>query len=107
MLIRFLAAAGALAAMMSSALAQELPRTASGRPDLQGIWQVSNRASVDIEDHAARWGMPAGRSVVDGGEVPYQDWARERQRENFRNRATADPLNNCYLPGTPRIMYMP
>ena len=107
MLIRFLAAAGALAAIMSSAPAQELPRTASGRPDLQGIWQVSDRAAVDIEDHAARWGMPAGRSVVDGGEVPYQDWARERQRENFRNRATADPLNNCYLPGTPRIMYMP
>ena len=50
--------------------------------------------------------MPAGRSVVDGGEIPYQPWAAVKKAENFANRATADPLSHCYLPGVPRIMYM-
>ncbi len=83
-----------------------LPRTADGRPDLQGIWQVRNRASYDLQDHVARHRMPAGRGVVEGGEIPYQPWAAARKLENFSNRATADPLANCFLPGVPRVMYM-
>ena len=87
-----------------------LPRMADGRPNLQGIWQVRNRASVDLQDHVARHGMPAGRGVVEdgveGGEIPYQPWATAKKRENFANRTTADPLASCYLPGVPRIMYM-
>jgi len=91
------------------AAAQEsasVPRLPDGRPDLQGIWQVRNRASYDLEDHVARHGMPPGRSVVEGGTIPYQPSALARKRENFANRATADPLAQCYLPGVPRIMYM-
>ena len=87
-------------------VAQTLPRTADGRPNLQGIWQVRNRASYDLQDHAAKVGMPAGRSVVDGEEIPYQPWAAARRLENFANRKNADPLEKCYLPGVPRIMYM-
>ena len=83
-----------------------IPRTADGRPDLQGIWQVRNRAAYDLEDHVARDGMPAGRSVVVGGAIPYQPWAAARKREHFVNRATADPLAQCFMPGVPRIMYM-
>lgn len=30
------------------------PRTAAGRPDLNGIWQVLNTANYDIESHPAR-----------------------------------------------------
>jgi hypothetical protein len=86
--------------------ASAIPRTADGRPNLQGIWQVRNRASYDLQDHHARHGMPAGRSVVDGGDIPYQDWAAKKKEENFANRATADPLASCYMPGVPRIMYM-
>lgn len=88
------------------ALGQSLPRTADGRPDLQGIWQAVNRASYDLEDHAARHDMPPGRSVVDGGTIPYRPWAAEQRRMNFENRATADPLASCFLPGVPRIMTM-
>jgi hypothetical protein len=91
------------------AAAQEsasIPRVPDGRPDLQGIWQVGNRASYDLEDHVARRGMPAGRSVVEGGSIPYQPWALERKQRNFTTRATADPLAECYLPGVPRVMYM-
>ncbi len=85
--------------------AQTIPRTASGKPNLQGIWQVQNRAAYDLQDHVARHNMPAGRGVVDG-EIPYLDWALEQKKQNFANRATDDPLSHCYLPGTPRIMYL-
>jgi hypothetical protein len=93
-----------LVAAAGSVSAQDLPRAADGRPDLQGIWQAVNRASFNLEDHVARHDMPAGRSVVDGGTIPYQPWADEQRRENFANRATADPLASCYLPGVPRVM---
>ena len=83
-----------------------IPRTPDGRPNLQGIWQVRNRASYDLQDHVARYLMPAGRGVVEGGEIPYQPWAVAKRHENFANRATADPLAHCYMPGVPRIMYM-
>jgi hypothetical protein len=86
--------------------ARAIPRMPDGRPNLQGIWQVRNRASYDLQDHVARHAMPAGRSVVDGLEIPYQPWAAARKIENFTNRATADPLAQCYMPGVPRIMYM-
>ena len=86
--------------------AQAVPRTAEGRPNLQGIWQVRNRASYGLEDHHARAGMPAGRSVVEGGEIPYQPWAAAKRTENYLNRQMADPLSKCLMPGVPRIMYL-
>src|SRR4051812_38605924 len=91
---------------MQAVSAKSLPRTADGKPNLQGIWQVRNRAAVDLQDHAARNGMPAGKSVVEGGAIPYQPSAAAKRLENFANRQTADPLSHCYLPGVPRIMYM-
>ena len=83
-----------------------LPRTADGKPDLSGIWQVHNRAAADLEDHVARFGLPAGKGVVQGGPIPYQEWAAKKKIENAKDRLTADPLAKCYLPGVPRIMYM-
>lgn len=89
------------------ALAQPIPRTEAGRPDLSGIWQVHNNARVNLEAHTASLGEPAGMSVVLGdGVIPYQDWARQRQQANFADRRSLDPLKNCFLPGTPRLMYM-
>ena len=64
-----------------------LPRTADGKPDLSGIWQVHNRAAADLEDHVARFGMPAGKGVVQGGQIPYQEWAAKKKIENAKNRA--------------------
>ncbi|MGH9254064.1 MAG: hypothetical protein ACRD3C_05790 [Vicinamibacterales bacterium] len=83
------------------------PRTRDGHPDLQGVWQVLNAAAWNVEDHAARIGVPGGYGVVDGGAIPYQPWALARRQENFANRATLDPETKCYLPGVPRITYMP
>ncbi len=84
-----------------------IPRTADGKPNLQGIWQAASTASADLQDHAASLNMLAGRSVLAGGAaIPYQPWAAAKRAENFQNRLTDDPLNQCYMPGTPRIMYM-
>ena len=86
------------------------PRTADGKPDLQGIWQGMNTASVNLEDHIAVLDMPAGHSVIvdpPDGRIPYQPAAAQKQKENFKNRAQADLLNQCYIPGVPRVMYLP
>ena len=98
----FLSLAGHPAAAQSSP-----PRTPDGKPDLQGIWQVMNTAAWDIQDHHARLGVPGGQSVVIGNEIPYQPAALAKKRENFEKRAAADPEGQAYLPGVPRIMYMP
>jgi hypothetical protein len=85
---------------------ESLPRTADGKPDLQGIWQASSTAAADLQDHAASLNMLAGRSVVAGGAIPYQPWAAQKRADNFQNRQTADPLSKCYIPGVPRVMYL-
>jgi hypothetical protein len=106
MLFRGILSTLALLASLNVVSAQPVPRTADGKPNMQGIWQVHNRASYDLQQHVARHLMPAGEGVVEGGEIPYQPWALEQKRMNFANRATADPLAQCFLPGVPRIMYM-
>src|SRR5262245_55412179 len=65
------------------------PRTADGKPDLNGIWQAVNTAGWNLEDHSARSGpvvamgalgsIPGGMSVVEGGEIPYLPAARARR----------------------------
>jgi hypothetical protein len=83
-----------------------LPRTADGKPNLQGVWQVRNNAAFGLEDHVARNNMPAGRSVVDGRTIPYLPDAA-KQRLTLASNPQNDPLSKCYMPGVPRIMYMP
>jgi hypothetical protein len=83
------------------------PKTADGHPDIQGIWQVVNTAAWDIQDHGARLGVPAGRGVVEGNDIPYQPWALARKQENYAKRAVLDPESKCLLSGVPRITYMP
>src|SRR5215510_7510104 len=59
------------------------PRAADGHPDLNGIWQALVSANWDLLDHEAQSGPhpeivgaygagPAGQSVIEGGEIPYQ-----------------------------------
>ena len=94
-------------AAQTAGTATGTPLTSDGRPNLQGIWQTMNAAAWDLQDHAAWVGVPAGQSVVEGGEIPYQPWAAAQQKENFENRSTADPESQCFLPGVPRATYMP
>jgi len=93
------------------------PRSADGKPNLNGGWQAVNEASWDIEGHAAAPGIvtalgaaaavPPGMGVVEGGPIPYQPAAAARKKENFEKRLTLDPEIKCYLPGVPRATYMP
>ena len=91
-------------------------RNAFGQPDLQGIWQVVNTAAWDIQDHAGQ--RFPGLARHDSACPPGQGSSRatrfrisrgrwRKKQENFENRATADPEAKCYLPGVPRITYMP
>ena len=92
-------------------------RTADGKPDLNGIWQAVGSANWNLQDHQARSGpvlelgavlaVPAGLSVVEGNEIPYQPWAAAKQKENYENWLSRDPEVKCYLPGIPRATYMP
>jgi hypothetical protein len=86
------------------------PRTADGKPDLQGIWQVRNTAAAALEDHGAAEGIAAGKGVIvdpPDGKIPYLAAAAQKRLENFNQRATADPLGKCFLAGVPRITYLP
>ena len=94
-----------------------VPKTPDGDPNYNGIWQAMGAAHWDLEDHAARQGpapilgalgaIPAGRSVVVGSTIPYQDWARAKRDENRANWVQLDPAVKCYIPGIPRATYMP
>jgi hypothetical protein len=93
---------------ITAKMAPAAGRLADGKPDFNGIWEALNTASFNIQDHGGQLGIPPGLGVVEGNEIPYQPWALAKKKENFANRATADLTEtNCFLPGVPRITYMP
>jgi hypothetical protein len=120
-----------LAATAESQARRTLPRTASGKPNLNGIWQALNTANWDIEPHMAKAALvmrpgpivpvpakevlalgaigsvPAGLGVVEGGAIPYKPEALAKRKENQENWLARDPEVRCYLPGVPRATYMP
>jgi hypothetical protein len=120
-----------VAAGAAAATAQDIPRTPSGRPDFNGIWQALGNAHWDIEPHTARpalamqpgpvvpvpatevvalgavGSVPSGWGIVVGGQIPYLPAALERRNENRELWLERDPEIKCYLPGVPRAMYMP
>jgi len=94
------------------------PLVSSDPPDLSGIWQTMNTASWNLEGHTASkmpvtnilgalGGIPAGMSVVEGGEIPYLPEALERRDQNRSDWTNLDPVAKCYIPGVPRSTYMP
>lgn len=102
---------------IGQAPAYKAPRTADGKPNLNGIWQAFNEANWDIEPHAAApaplaqtgaiGATPPGMGVVEGGAIPYQPAALEKKKANYKGRQSLDPEAKCYLPGVPRATYMP
>src|SRR5262245_4187992 len=87
-----------------------IPRTADGKPDLSGIWQVlDNSIDGNVEPHVASYGVRGGQgAIVDppDGMIPYLPAALAKRQENYKNRAK-DPVAYCFKPGVPRITYMP
>jgi hypothetical protein len=60
-----------------------------------------------IRSLGAVGGVPAGESVVEGDEIPYQEWAVAKKKENADHWLERDPEIKCYMPGVPRATYMP
>jgi hypothetical protein len=95
-----------------AAAGNQIPRTPEGKPDFSGIWQALNTAAWDIQDHnselAGYLGVPPGKGIVDGNEIPYKPAALAQKKKNFEKRDIEDPaFAKCYLPGVPRATYMP
>jgi len=108
----------------------ESTRTADGKPDFNGVWQVLNTANFNLEAHGAQAAMalrdgpvvpvpakevvalgavgavPAGLGVVEGGTIPYTPEALSQRDEKRANWLQSDPEIRCYLPGVPRANYM-
>ena len=89
-----------------------------GKPNLNGIWQAMNSANWNIEAHPAakiesQWALgalfniPAGKSVVAEGAVPYLPEALKARDRFLADWPKSDPETLCYLPGIPRATYMP
>jgi hypothetical protein len=94
------------------------PERIGGKPNLNGIWQAINEAHWNLEGHSAEvlgefWklgaigAIPAGQSVVGGGEIPYRPEALAKRAENRAGWPASDPEAKCYMPGIPRATYMP
>jgi hypothetical protein len=122
---------GSQAGSAAQGSAPPIPRTASGRPDMNGLWQALTTANYDIEAHTARPAMamrpgpvvplpakevialgavgavPSGVGVVEGDALPYLPEALEQKKKNQQNWLALDPEIKCYLPGVPRATYMP
>lgn len=109
----------------------EIPRTPTGRPDMNGIWQALGNHHWDIERHQARAALefrpgpiipvpaegivalgalgavPPGWGAVEGGEIPYLPEARAARDENRDHYLERDPAIKCFLPGVPRAVLEP
>ena len=131
------AATAVLSLWVTGAAGQaKMPARIVGKPNLSGIWQANNEAHWDLEAHEARpgavtqpgvypyeyarvpaapslpfgaaGGVPASIGVVQGdGKIPYRPEALKIKEQNAANWIDRDPEVKCYLPGTPRGMYMP
>jgi hypothetical protein len=91
-------------AQSKKAPAYDPPRLADGKPDLNGIWEVRAKIDADLEAKIN------GKSVVvdpADGRIPYKPEALARKKENNRKRAAADTQAKCYMPGVPRLFYIP
>ena len=121
----------ATAPVAGQTAAYRAPRTADGKPDMNGIWQAMNEANYDLQAHMARPAMalragpygpvpaapvlalgavgavPPGMGVVEGDEIPYKPEALAKKKENQEKWLERDPEIKCYLPGVPRANYMP
>mgnify|MGYP001471691998 FL=1 len=110
---------------------ETIPIGPYGKPDLNGVWQVMNRANFNLEAHSASAAMhlvegpvvpiphpdilalgavgsvPGGLSVVEGNKIPYKRDALRKRDENRNDWLNRDPEIKCYLPGVPRATYMP
>ena len=81
-------------------------------PPRTGVAGLVRSTPTDLPAPAVRalgavGGVPAGEGVVDGDEIPYQEWAVAKKKENSEHWLERDPEIKCFMPGVPRATYMP
>src|SRR6476659_7824571 len=92
------------------------PARLYGHPNFNGIWQAINSANWNLEAHnlealpdfwklGAIAAIPAGRSVVREGTIPYLPEALKKRNENRTKFPKEDPEAKCYMLGIPRATY--
>ena len=113
----FLIGFASVFALSATVAMADVPRLA-GKPNLNGIWQTLNSANWNLEAHSAQkidsqwelgaqFSIPAGKSVVVGGKIPYLPGALKARDEFRAGWPKSDPETYCFLPGIPRATYMP
>ena len=74
----------------------QIPKTAEGKPDFQGFWNLPYVPNMAVG--------PDRAAVPREDLIPYTDRGRKAYEDHD---AKDDPTSNCWYPGVPRIMQSP
>lgn len=119
-------------AVSLQAASADIPRTADGKPDFNGIWQTMNEANWSLEMQTASHAPmlrdgplgplpavdvlklgaviavpPSPGFITGGGVIPYTPEAAAKRAALRKDWVNQDPEVKCYLPGIPRATYLP
>jgi hypothetical protein len=84
------------------------PKTADGKPDLSGVWDVEkNRpcGATGCPDQAPQEYFNIGWSLKDG--LPYQPWAAALVKSRTAQNSAEDPVTRCLPIGVVHMHTMP
>ena len=84
------------------------PRTADGKPDFSGVWDVEHNRPCPPDGCAD---MPVGREFIDvgwslNGGLPYLPWARALAKKRTEELRVEDPTSFCLPIGIVRLHTM-
>lgn len=82
-------------------LSAPAPRTADGRPDLSGVWDIEHNRPCPLEGCAD---MEVGQEFVDfgwglKGGLPLQPWAADLKQKRMEEYGKDDPASHCLPAG--------
>jgi hypothetical protein len=90
-------------------LAAPAPRTADGKPDLSGIWQLEPRPCPPGgcgDDYPVGLEFLSFGAKLKGG-LPYQPWAAALVKERMEQLGKDDPVGFCKPAGSLRLLTYP
>jgi hypothetical protein len=90
-----------------------IPRTADGHPDLEGVWQGgSNRIGTWEDTNSGDGPLGASGPITPFAvtspqpKPPYQAWAAQKVLASYKMRGVDEPMVRCLPPGVPRTTLM-
>jgi hypothetical protein len=87
-----------------------IPRAASGKPDLSGVWIAGGLALLLGEEEAEairKADAAAGRITPRQEPLPYKPEAEAIRQQYLARRGIDDPMARCLMAGVPRITARP